>query len=134
MHKLRIAVVEDDGDDSDFFCTALQEKYTDLDIQVFGAGDHFLNFIQSGETLPDLVVTDLRMPLVSGFDVISALRNNNDSKDIPIMVLSTSSSQEDKEKAAAMGVLAYFVKPYTYREYSEITDEIMEKIRRKKVD
>lgn len=127
MKKSLIAVVEDDEDDREFICSAL-ENSDNVNVISFPGAEEFFKFIQSAEILPDLVVTDLRMPLISGFDVIDKIKTNEITKNTIVVVLSTSSNEEDIKKAQKMGASGYFVKPYALKGYSEITRKIMENL------
>jgi CheY-like chemotaxis protein len=128
MNKTRIAIVEDDADDREFISTSLAAT-ADIELSVYENGSDFLEFIQNTETCPDLIITDLRMPLVSGFDVIQAIKESAKTKDIPVVVLSTSSNNDDISRAKQLGAAAFYVKPYNLSAYAEITIAIVESLR-----
>ncbi len=58
----------------------------------------------------DLVITDLNMPNIDGFELIRTIRSNEDYKEIPIIILSSLSSSEEIEKGIQCGANAYLVK------------------------
>ena len=60
---------------------------------------------------PDLIITDLRMPIVDGFSLITELRTHRDTRDIPIFVVSGLDSPEARETAMEAGCNGYFTKP-----------------------
>ena len=62
--------------------------------------------------LPTLLLLDLKMPLMDGFEVLTWLKTRPDLKDLPTVVLSSSSSDVDIQKARALGARDYFVKPH----------------------
>lgn len=68
------------------------------------------------ETLPkeniDLIITDLNMPNVDGFELIKAVRSNDELKSTPIIVLSNLSETDDIEKALEFGADSYLIKPF----------------------
>src|ERR1043165_9275082 len=103
MKKLVIAVVEDDADDRDFICSALMDPCSNVEILAFSGGKDFFSFLETSVKLPDLVVTDLRMPLISGFDVIRQIKADDATKETTVVMLSTSSNQDDIEKAKDLG-------------------------------
>lgn len=125
MQNTLIAIVEDDQDDQEFISTSLYRNSTGCEVKTFSGGQSFFSFISAAERLPDLIITDLRMPLVSGFDVIRFVKNHPKTKDIKIVVLSTSSSDEDIKKAKNLGAQAYYVKPHSLKEYAQIADQII---------
>lgn len=61
---------------------------------------------------PDIIVLDLGLPDKEGFDILPRLRVLNKDQDIPVIVLTVRNSQEDREKAAALGATAYITKPF----------------------
>lgn len=69
------------------------------------------------EKLPDqvvnLVITDLNMPHMDGFELIRALKENEEYKDIPIIILSSLSDSINKEQGKRLGVYSYLVKPFS---------------------
>lgn len=65
-----------------------------------------------GEKLPDIILTDITMPDVDGFEFMTMLKNNNRTKDIPIVVISGLETNEDKQKAFDHGAVSFLGKPY----------------------
>lgn len=72
--------------------------------------------MEAMEKLPsykvDLVITDLNMPNMDGFELIRAIRGNEEYKDIPIIVLSSLSGSEEIEKGMSYGASSYLIKPF----------------------
>ncbi|HEX2960358.1 MAG: response regulator [Bacteroidota bacterium] len=72
--------------------------------------------MEAMEKLPahkiDLVITDLNMPNLDGFELIKTIRGNEEYKDIPIIILSSLSGSEDVEKGMSYGASSYLVKPF----------------------
>lgn len=60
----------------------------------------------------DLILTDINMPDINGLELISYLRNNQNYKDIPIIIISTEGSQKDIDKGKLLGANDYVVKPF----------------------
>jgi len=74
----------------------------------------------STHPLPGLLILDLKMPRMSGFDVLSWLSTQPTLKALPAVVLSSSSDDSDIQKARKMGARDYFVKPHTLPQFIEI--------------
>lgn len=67
----------------------------------------------SGHPKPvDLIITDLNMPNVDGYELIATLRKNSKYKDIPIIILSSEEDEEDKQLGSDAGASSYLVKPF----------------------
>ncbi|SFE08771.1 response regulator [Roseivivax sediminis] len=61
---------------------------------------------------PDVVITDINMPRLDGFGVITAIRENAERTALPILVLTTESAQDLKQRARESGVTGWVVKPF----------------------
>lgn len=72
--------------------------------------------------LPDLILLDLLLPKMNGFDVLKNLKSNSKLKDIPVIVLSNLGDQTDIERAKNLGALDYYVKANT--ELSSLEEKI----------
>jgi two-component system, chemotaxis family, chemotaxis protein CheY len=60
----------------------------------------------------DLIITDINMPDINGLELISYVKNNPNYRDIPLFIISTESSEKDREKGLALGADEYLVKPF----------------------
>lgn len=104
--KKKILLVEDDE--------ALAQVYTSrLNIEGFdthwvGNGEEALS--ETMKYRPDLILLDVMMPKISGFDVLDILRNTPETRDIRVIMLTALSQPKDKERAESMGVNDYLVK------------------------
>jgi CheY-like chemotaxis protein len=74
--------------------------------------------------LPVLILLDLKMPRMSGFDVLGWLGSRPDLQNIPSVVLSSSSHEADIEKARKLGAVEYFVKPFAFAELVKIVQQM----------
>ena len=70
--------------------------------------------------LPALIILDLKMPRLSGFDVLAWLRTRTDLAPIPVVILSSSMADADMRKARQLGAKEFIVKPNNPNEYSRI--------------
>ncbi|MFO7766806.1 MAG: response regulator [Pelovirga sp.] len=66
---------------------------------------------------PDLILLDLRMPHVSGLEVLAMIKNDSELQEIPVVVLSTSDVAEDRSQARASGVDGYMTKPVDFDQF-----------------
>lgn len=102
----RILLVEDDDALASVYITRLQAE--NFDVRRVANGEDALATALSYH--PDLVVLDVMMPKVSGFDVLDILRNTPETADLKIIMLTALSQESDKERAQALGVNDYLVK------------------------
>jgi len=73
-----------------------------------------------GNTRFDAVITDINMPKMDGFGVIAAIRGGSANRRVPILVLTTESSEEFKNKARDLGATGWIVKPFEDRQLVDI--------------
>ncbi|MCI0528631.1 MAG: response regulator, partial [Nitrospira sp.] len=103
-HKKTILVVDDDASIREL----LKQVFETSGYQVKLAEDGIEAIKQVKAERPDLIVLDVMMPGVSGFDVVAMLKNDPQTVDIPIIILSII---EDQERGYRLGVDQYFIKP-----------------------
>jgi len=81
-------------------------------------GEEALNMMERGLT-PDVIVTDLMMPRIDGFQLITRIKSGDDFKKIPVIVLSNVDKPQAMEKLKDQGVYGYFLKPFNTHELRE---------------
>ncbi len=74
--------------------------------------------------MPDLILLDIKMPVMSGFEVLEKLKNDPDKKHIPVIILTTSAHEEDIIKGYKNGANAYVTKPIDMNEFTKKLKEI----------
>ncbi len=79
---------------------------------------------QNKHSLPKLIILDLNMPKMTGFEVLSQLKSDYHLKKIAVVIFSTSSNQKDINQSFMNQVAGYFVKPNSSKEYSSLVDTI----------
>ena len=104
--KAKILVVEDE----EILLTALKEELETAGYEVFGAvdGQDGLDKVKSFK--PDLILLDLVMPKMDGMQMLRKLKENNDSRDIPVVILTNLSDYERISEVLSLGAMDYLVK------------------------
>ncbi len=108
MENKKILIVEDD----DFL---LQMYVTKLELegfQVISAVDGIKGLRLAQKDNPDLVLLDLQLPELSGFEVLEDLKRNNETKQIPVLVLTNFSQKEDIDRCLNLGASDYLIKAH----------------------
>jgi DNA-binding response OmpR family regulator len=105
-HPKRILLVEDDDAIANVYQTRLQGE--GFDVRRVSNGEEALAAALNYH--PDLVLLDIMMPKVSGFDVLDILRNTPETANLKIIMLTALSQDSDKERADSLGVDDYLVK------------------------
>ncbi|GAB3994908.1 response regulator [Spirosoma daeguense] len=115
-----IVYVEDNPDDADIFTRLISKLEKPISYTILGSGSEAIDYLtgkgrQKKNTLPKLLLLDLNLVGLSGFDVIRNLRAVDHTRWLPIVTFSTSDSPNDIREAYAAGINAYIVKPGNYQ-------------------
>jgi CheY-like chemotaxis protein len=89
-------------------------------------GEEALKLLEEKEKLPDIILLDLNMPKLNGIEFLSILKNDDDLKHIPTVILTTSSNQKDLKECFKIGVSGYVLKPLKYEDYVYKISKILE--------
>jgi CheY-like chemotaxis protein len=120
-----IILADDDEDDREIFRMALHELHIAADVVFAENGGQLLEHLKKRR--PEIIFLDLNMPLINGFECLNHIRNNPDMQHVPIIILSTSNSNNDINKCYEMGSTYYIVKPFSYLQLSRIIGDLFEK-------
>lgn len=116
--KILVAIVEDD----DFLRSLAVTKLQSFGFGVISAGNGKDGLEKVQTEKPDLVILDLMLPVMDGFDVLRTLRNNPETKKLPVIVFSNLGEEKDIKTCLDLGISDYMIK-------SNFTlDELVEKI------
>jgi CheY-like chemotaxis protein len=119
-----ILLVDDDPDDADLFWEALDQITCEVCLVRAGNGKEALQYLYLHQPLPSLIVMDLNMPVMDGKETINEILKERKFKGIPIVVLSTSRSEQDQQFFDQRH-LAYFSKPASSAELTKIVRELV---------
>ncbi|MGL1888065.1 MAG: response regulator [Reichenbachiella sp.] len=115
-----ILIVEDHPEIRDYIKDILDEKY---DILLASNGKRALQVLEKEKI--DLLVTDLMMPWFDGFELLEELKSNDKYQNIPALVLSARTSEEDKEKVLSFGVNDFLTKPFNPKELIQRVENLI---------
>lgn len=125
-NNLHIIIAEDDNDDADVICETFTKNPNFDKVTLVNNGEELLNYLKdSSNGNPDVILTDINMPILDGIEALQQILNNNDLKNIPCFVYSTSINPSYKEKCDVLGVKAYLIKPYSFEAFAEIPKTIL---------
>jgi two-component system chemotaxis response regulator CheY len=123
----RILIVEDSATMRSLLASTLEDL--DLPVKVTEASSGF----EALRCLPreefDLVVTDINMPDINGLELVSFVRNSEKYSSIPLVIVSTESSERDREKGLGLGADAYLVKPFEPESLREVVRDLLSRPR-----
>jgi DNA-binding response OmpR family regulator len=119
---LLILHVEDDENDAILFQKACERAGLPALIRRLDAADEAKSYLlgqgvyadRTLYPLPQIIVLDLKMPRMDGFEFLKWIRNSEEFSGMPVLVFTASSSREDKSRAMTEGANSYFVKPTSF--------------------
>ena len=126
LYNLHIIIAEDDIDDADIISYTFNKNPDFAKVSLVANGEELLNFLEDASNeIPDIILTDINMPILDGIEALQQILSNNLLKTIPCFVYSTSINPVYKEKCDQMGVKAYLIKPYSIEGFDEIPKSIL---------
>jgi len=116
---IRIALVDDDPDEEAFFQIALDFMEIDYEFKFFINAFNFISAIEKENAiLPDIVFVDMKMPQISGQEMVRQLRTNKAFDSIQAIIYTAHIGDKEKEIMGAMGIFDFFIKP---TEFADLT-------------
>jgi two-component system response regulator len=131
-HVVKVLLVEDNPDDALLALRTLRRRYPLESVVVVADGSEAIDFLlatgpqshRAGEPLPELVLLDLRLPKVSGIQVLQWLRADKRTQALPVAVLTSAQDDRTVVEVHRLGVVDYVVKPLTPEGLSRILEKI----------
>ncbi|MFU8876094.1 response regulator [Micromonospora sp. SL4-19] len=128
---VRILVVDDDPGDVLMIEEALEDSDVEKVIDVVNDGEEAMEFLRregrhSGARRPDVILLDLNMPRMDGRQVLGAVKQDEDLRTIPIVVLTTSNADTDIVGSYTLQANAYVTKPIDLDDFNDVVRRIDE--------
>jgi CheY-like chemotaxis protein len=121
-----IFIVDDDPDDRQIILDAFLERSPLIDYVFIENAETLLETLYSGEAdFPALILLDLNMPGMLGLQALKEIRGNKQFSQIPIIVLTTSTLNQDRKTSYELGASCFLRKPDSFGELVELTDSIV---------
>lgn len=131
MQQIEILLVEDNVYDAELTIQALREGNIVNNIVHLKDGADALDFIycegsyaSREHSHPKLILLDIKMPKVTGIEVLEKLKADDKTKEIPIVMLTSSNLDPDIEKCYALGVNSYVVKPVGFDDFTKAVNQL----------
>jgi CheY-like chemotaxis protein len=126
--NIKILLTDDDEDDRDFFAEALEDLDLDYPIEFCKNGVELLDRLYDANLpIPDIIFLDLNMPILSGFETLQQIRENDKFKDIPVIAIySTSATVDGIKSTFGLGANAYVVKPLAFNDLKILLKKVIE--------
>jgi CheY-like chemotaxis protein len=119
--RRRVTVIDDNARDIELFVIACDLGNIPVDVTGYAGGAAAMAALTAaaaaGDRLPAVIMLDLNMPGMNGFDVLAALKTHAVLSSVPVVILTSSDSPKDREQCRRMGANGYLVKPSTIKEF-----------------
>ncbi len=124
-----ILLVEDSEDDAELATLTFQQCGMSAPIVVVRDGEEALDYlfgdnVTSKQRIPFLVLLDISLPKIDGFEVLRRIRSNEETRRLPTVMFSSSNVPEDVERAYDIGANSYVRKPVEFSRYSDTLRQV----------
>jgi CheY-like chemotaxis protein len=120
-----ILLVEDDPDHELLTIRALKKSNIANDIRVARDGEEALGLLFGVDAIrPQVVLLDLKLPKIDGLEVLRRIRQNDGTRLLPVVVLTSSDEERDVVRSYQLGVNSYIRKPVNFTDFAEATRQL----------
>ncbi|GJQ52910.1 MAG: response regulator [Anaerolineaceae bacterium] len=127
-----VMLIEDNIDHAELVIRTLEEHRIANRVRHFADGQTALDYLfRRGEfsdpetsRRPHLILLDLRLPRIDGVEVLQAIKNDDELKSIPVVILTTSEAEKDVIRAYMHHANSYLVKPVGFEEFKKLMDDL----------
>lgn len=120
-----LVLVDDDQDDIDFFSRALQETKSSANLHPFLDCQEMLLIMQNMSVVPDLVMLDVNMPSMTGWECLKEFRKLLRFHNVPVIVYSTSSPKNYSRTLKDSGAIAFYEKASDFEKFKEFVHAVI---------
>ena len=124
-HGVEILLVEDNANDAELTLRALKQRNLANRVHLCRDGAEAVDFFADGAgPVPKVVLLDLKLPKIDGLEVLRRLKQENRTKSIPVVVLTSSREEPDIERAYELGANSYIVKPVDFEAFARAVSDV----------
>jgi two-component system, response regulator len=123
---VEVLLIEDNSEDAELTIRVLKKHNLANNLVHLQDGEAALNFLfaEGNNNIPRLILLDLKMPKVDGIEVLTKIKNDEQKKIIPVVVLTSSKQERDVIESYKLGVNAYVVKPVEFEKFVEAVAQL----------
>ena len=128
MSQVEILLVEDDVHDVDLALRSFRKSNVARNIEVARDGAQALEMLFPADTTaplrPRLVLLDLKLPKINGLEVLKRIRNEESTRLLPVVILTSSKESSDLRKAYELGANSYLCKPVEFAAFDQVLTSV----------
>ena len=120
-----ILLVEDDPDHELLTIRALKKSNIGNDVRVARDGEEAINMLFGPNRIkPQVILLDLKLPKIEGLEVLRRIRDSDETRMLPVVVLTSSDEERDVVRSYQIGVNSYIRKPVNFNDFAEATRQL----------
>ncbi|MCA1992021.1 MAG: response regulator [Coleofasciculus sp. S288] len=127
-----LLLVEDNPDDEELTLLAFEQNHIPSEVVVAHDGVEALDYLfgtgmyanRDTRDMPALVLLDLQLPRINGLEVLQQMRTDNRTKLLPVVILTTSTEQQDLINSYSLGCNSYIRKPVDYNQFVNVVKQL----------
>lgn len=127
MSRPLILYVEDEADDLFFLREALRSTGIQAELREASDARAAMAYLLQADPAPGVVIIDVNLPLISGFDLLRWIRARPESRDLVVVMFSSSGRPDDRDLAMKLGAQDYVQKPVSGMEFREVLRRLSER-------
>ena len=124
--EIQIFLIEDDTDDIELLEVSLRDNKVLYNMDVVMEGDKVQDYLKNCKNLPHIIVMDFNLPRVHGREIMKQIKAHEVFKNIPLIVLTTSTAKEEIEYSYKMGADSFITKPTTIQGFNATVGTIVQ--------
>jgi two-component system response regulator len=132
FNEVEILLVEDNMSDAELITRALRKVNLSNNLVHVKDGAEALDFIfakgefaeREAKKMPKVILLDIKMPRVDGIEVLRQVKGNEDTKQIPIVIMTSSKEEQDIIISYKLGVNSFVVKPVEFHDFAKAVSEL----------
>lgn len=122
-----VLLVDDDADDRELFADAIAEIDAKVKVLILESGKRLMDYLFApDQNLPDILFLDINMPVKNGFECLEEIRAHETTKNLCVIMFSTSNGQYDVDKSYSLGADGYIQKPFSLAEMRNILKKTLD--------
>ena len=124
---LTVLIVDDDDDDKEMFCETVKDISQSYNCLSASNGQEALQLLQNSYPLPDFIFLDLNLPRINGKQCLAQLKKIERLSTIPVIIYTTTRSEEEREKTRELGAVYFLTKPSSLEKLKKEIEFVLDK-------
>jgi CheY-like chemotaxis protein len=125
---MTILYADDDPEDQELFVDALKQIKPNVTLLLASHGKEVLRMLEAGSTRPDVIFLDINMPVMGGKDCLVKLKSTIYTKDIPVIMYTTTSNKIELQKYLTLGAKDFIVKDHSFQRIKSELERALSKM------